>query len=640
MKFKSVLTAVLITALSVCGTVGAYAEDITTDTAQTAAADTLQPSADTVQTATVSDAVQTAPTAPAVSTADAAASDGVVKVYLNGHLIEYTSGNYARIMNDRTMVPIRTTAEELGMTVDWDGTTNTMTFTRDDNVITHVMCANTMTINGETKTYEAYSAVVNNSTYMPLIMLADVTGLEPTWEPKSKSVFLAPASQEAVTESEEEPDDEEVFEEETEETTKAVEKATYGDGDIKLQKYIKVDYDTGKDMDGGRARNYVYAADNDGFVVANLYNELYINMLDKDYNVTQQKRIYKDGFEIGGYFFYNNYHYVLFGRSNSNEQNSTVYRLTQYNTSFEQVRSINVMGDSAKIAEPFRKGKVDMIFDGNILTVSDVGLRYKENNKNSDCNVIISFNLRDFKLMDVDITSEDNSKSVAVRNSGLGQKIAYISDNSIAVAGMSDARPRGIYLRAEEISTEDEESSALITLMEAKGRGGDANIGMSVEGFCVSDKYCLVTGKSVRQDLDYEDNEQSNIFITRVSKSEINEKYMQTTWLTDYPEGSDIQIVYQKMLKYADNKFLLLWQEKDKDGDCLVKYVFLDGDGETIKTTPKSDENGIVTVSGRLSSADPLLSSDKKVLYWAMTEADGEPIELWSMELSTPPVKK
>jgi hypothetical protein len=327
------------------------------------------------------------------------------------------------------MVPIRTTATALGMNVEWNDATKTMTFTKDNMVITHVMSTNVLVINGEEKVYEAYSAVKNDTTYMPLIMLADVTGLEPTWEAKSKSVFLTAATDNSEVSADEALNDDENNdennddEEDDEKTVKSSAKRKNVNEDLEMVKYLKVTYDTGKDMDGGKGQNYVYERTGGGYVVANLHNELYVQVLDKDFNVVGSNRFYSDDYEIGGYFFYNNYHYVLYGKDNIDKTNKSIaYKLVKYSTNFDTVKNVTVSGTTCRIDTPFRQGAAQMILNGNTLTVSDTGTRMKENNKSLDCNIVMNFNIDDLSMLSYDITSEGNIDNSAQKNSGLGQK--------------------------------------------------------------------------------------------------------------------------------------------------------------------------------------------------------------------------
>ena len=72
-----------------------------------------------------------------------------VAVYLNGNAIDFpTTDARPQIINNRTYVPVRKTCEALGLEIDWNSKTETMTLTRDGVVISHTMRSNIVYVNG------------------------------------------------------------------------------------------------------------------------------------------------------------------------------------------------------------------------------------------------------------------------------------------------------------------------------------------------------------------------------------------------------------------------------------------------------------------------------------------------------------
>lgn len=125
---------------------------------------------------------------PAVSVS---AATEVVPVYLNGNAIKFdTNDAQPQIINNRTYVPIRATCDALGLTIDWNKKTETLTFTRDNIVISHTMRSNTVYTNGVAKNYDTKSINVNNRTLMPIRMLADAIGANVEWNDKARSVYI------------------------------------------------------------------------------------------------------------------------------------------------------------------------------------------------------------------------------------------------------------------------------------------------------------------------------------------------------------------------------------------------------------------------------------------------------------------
>jgi len=95
-----------------------------------------------------------------------------------------------RIINNRTMLPLRAIAEALGMEVDHERATNTAILTIDDITVTHVIGTNEITVNGETSTFDVASMVVENRTLVPVRMLAEAIGADVEWEPSTRTAVI------------------------------------------------------------------------------------------------------------------------------------------------------------------------------------------------------------------------------------------------------------------------------------------------------------------------------------------------------------------------------------------------------------------------------------------------------------------
>lgn len=118
-----------------------------------------------------------------------------VAVYLNGSVIDFpTTDARPQIINNRTYVPVRKTCEELGLEIDWNSKTETMTLTRDGVVISHTMRSNIVYVNGEAKTFDTPSINANNRILMPIRMIAESIGATVTWDDPTRSVHITTTS--------------------------------------------------------------------------------------------------------------------------------------------------------------------------------------------------------------------------------------------------------------------------------------------------------------------------------------------------------------------------------------------------------------------------------------------------------------
>jgi len=113
-----------------------------------------------------------------------------VTVYLNGVELVYNLEAKPQIINDRTMVPIRETAEQLGVTVaDYDPDTRTMTLVNGNITILHALNTDFIIKDGMVE-YFTPSTVVENRSLMPIRMLASAINAMVDWEDETKSVVI------------------------------------------------------------------------------------------------------------------------------------------------------------------------------------------------------------------------------------------------------------------------------------------------------------------------------------------------------------------------------------------------------------------------------------------------------------------
>ena len=87
------------------------------------------------------------------------------------------------IRNNRTLVPIRVITETLGGTVDWDDATKTVTLNIDGKEIK-------MTIGVILEKYGVAPAIINDRTYVPIRFVADELGADVQWNEETKTVTI------------------------------------------------------------------------------------------------------------------------------------------------------------------------------------------------------------------------------------------------------------------------------------------------------------------------------------------------------------------------------------------------------------------------------------------------------------------
>lgn len=132
------------------------------------------------------------------------------------------------IRNDRTMLPARFVAENLGAEVAWDGEARVVTVKSDEVEIKLTIDSAVATVNGVEETLDSPAFIENDRTYTPVRFIAEKLGATVEWDPSLKMVKIAKAVEEEVTVEETtevtvEEETEVTIEEETEITVEEVE---------------------------------------------------------------------------------------------------------------------------------------------------------------------------------------------------------------------------------------------------------------------------------------------------------------------------------------------------------------------------------------------------------------------------------
>lgn len=95
-----------------------------------------------------------------------------------------------KIVNDRTMLPARFVAENLGATVEWDGELRLVTITKDSTVIKIYINSNKAYVNGSEAILDSEAFIENDRTYTPLRFVAENLGAKVDWNEKTQEVTI------------------------------------------------------------------------------------------------------------------------------------------------------------------------------------------------------------------------------------------------------------------------------------------------------------------------------------------------------------------------------------------------------------------------------------------------------------------
>ncbi len=94
----------------------------------------------------------------------------------------FADANQGKIINGRTMIPLRGAFTDLGFEVSWDGTKNTATLKDDDHVIKVKQGDKNFTVDGVSYKSDVAPTMINGSIYIPLRSIGDTIGAEVNYD--------------------------------------------------------------------------------------------------------------------------------------------------------------------------------------------------------------------------------------------------------------------------------------------------------------------------------------------------------------------------------------------------------------------------------------------------------------------------
>ena len=111
-----------------------------------------------------------------------------IRVTLNGRELKLDAEPI--IADDTTLIPLRNVLEELGLTVDWDQSTQTVTAEKDDVNLSLKIGSTKAMANGKDVTLLTAPIISNDRTLVPIRFIAESLGLNVDWNGDTKTVII------------------------------------------------------------------------------------------------------------------------------------------------------------------------------------------------------------------------------------------------------------------------------------------------------------------------------------------------------------------------------------------------------------------------------------------------------------------
>ena len=111
-----------------------------------------------------------------------------VNVTLNGEKMEFDVAPF--IQNDRTLVPMRKIFETLGANVEWNDDTQTVTATKDAIKINLQIGNTEMQVNDKVVTLDVAPKLLNDRTLVPIRAVSESLNANVDWNESSQRVII------------------------------------------------------------------------------------------------------------------------------------------------------------------------------------------------------------------------------------------------------------------------------------------------------------------------------------------------------------------------------------------------------------------------------------------------------------------
>ena len=111
-----------------------------------------------------------------------------IDVYVDNQKLELS--NAPIIENDRTLIPMRSVFEALGANVQWVDSEKTAVAYKGLDVLQLTIDSNTMLVNGGATSLDAPARLIDEKTYVPLRAVSENLNYEVEWDGKTRSIYI------------------------------------------------------------------------------------------------------------------------------------------------------------------------------------------------------------------------------------------------------------------------------------------------------------------------------------------------------------------------------------------------------------------------------------------------------------------
>lgn len=111
-----------------------------------------------------------------------------IKIKYNNQFLSFATNPTTE--EGRTLVPMRFLFEQMGARVDWDNLTQTATVNKNDDIISFSIDNSDAIVNGANKTMEVPARIIDGKTMIPLRFLSEELGYTVLWDNETNTVTI------------------------------------------------------------------------------------------------------------------------------------------------------------------------------------------------------------------------------------------------------------------------------------------------------------------------------------------------------------------------------------------------------------------------------------------------------------------
>lgn len=331
--------------------------------------------------------------------------------------------------------------------------------------------------------------------------------------------------------------------------------------------------------DGGGDVLYVVDAAPSGAedaVAVDLYDKSALTLLES-------RTVPKELETFGGFFAGKTYNYMVFGQSNTEENDrKEVIRVVKYDKDFQRLDSVSITGGECFTIEPFDAGSLRMAENGNELAIHTSRKRYTtEDGLNHQSQLTIRLDTASMRVKNAMSRFQENHVSHSFN------QFALYDGGRLVLVDHGDAYPRSVVLNRASGS-----SYTATDLLKIPGAIGANCTGVTVGGFEASGSSYLAAINTIDHSkvTAYDsysmtglDRDERDIVLLACAKSGSRTQQVR---LTDYTGHGRLGST-PYLVKLSDDRFLVLWEEfaygeRTAPTDQGVRYVEVDGSGNPL----------------------------------------------------------